>query len=164
LLCFASSICPIKSFLVDCVLPGRDGGAILSAGVDVPQDAVLPALQRPLRDVGLDASAVAAAAAATARSATTTGSAIANNVNVWFCGECSLCGVWVNLWGMQIDVGMTPKITPKVLLLDLMLELMRTYGKVNNGYNNVIIIRRRIIWAFHWHSWINLEYNRWSLA
>ena len=77
---FASSICPIKSRLVDCVLPGRDGGAILSAGEDVPQDAVPLALQRTLRDAGLDVFAVAAAA--TARAATTTGSAIVNDLNV----------------------------------------------------------------------------------
>jgi len=82
LLRFASSIFPIKSRLVDCVLPGRDDGTILSAGEDVPQDAVPLALQRLLRDGGLDASAVAAATAATACAATTTRSAIVDDVDV----------------------------------------------------------------------------------
>ena len=69
-----------------------------------------------------------------------------------FAVECSFCGVGGNCWSMQVNVGMTPKITPKVLLSDLMLELMRTYGKVNNGYDNATIIRRRITWAFQRYS------------
>ena len=78
-----SSICPSRTRLVDCVLPGSDGGAILSG--DVPEDAAVPtALRRALRDAGLDASAVAATAtaAAAARAATTAGSAIVDDVDV----------------------------------------------------------------------------------
>ena len=61
---------------------GSDGGGSVGKAA---ADEVLPALRRPLRNAGLDASAVeaaAAAAAATARASTTEGSTIVDDVNV----------------------------------------------------------------------------------
>jgi hypothetical protein len=37
---------------------------------------------------------------------------------------------------MVVHVGMTPKITPKLLILNMILELMIPYDKVGNGYSN----------------------------
>ena len=69
-----------------------------------------------------------------------------------FAVECRCLGVRVIFLGLKITVGMTAKIKSKVLLLELMLELIKGYGKVNNGHNNATIIRRIITWAFHWYS------------
>ena len=54
------------------------------------------------------------------------------------------CGVGVEFWSMEVNVGMTPTITPKVLFWNMMLELKIVYGNVNNGQGNAIIIRRGI--------------------
>jgi hypothetical protein len=88
--------------------------AIASAG-DAAADAVLPSLRRSLRNSGRDASVVAAAAAAaaaTARAATIEGSAILTMLM----GDFAFCGEKMNFWSMEVNVGMTPKITPQVLL------------------------------------------------
>lgn len=37
---------------------------------------------------------------------------------------------------MVAYVGMTPKITPKLLISNMILELMIPYDKVGNGYGN----------------------------
>ena len=90
---------------------GSDGGGSVGKAA---ADAVPPALQRPLHNARLDTFAVAASAAAaatTARAATIEGSAFFDNVDVFF------CFLWFrsDFWSMQVNVGMTPKITPEVL-------------------------------------------------
>ena len=57
----------------------------------------------------------------------------------------------MKFWNMEINVGMTPTIIPKVLFWDMILELKIVYGNVNYGHSNATIIRRGITSAFKWY-------------
>jgi hypothetical protein len=65
---------------------------------------------------------------------------------------------------MTSNVGMTSTLIPKELLSEPMMELKVVYGKVNNGYSNAYVIKRRITCSFQWYSWIDMEYNCWRVA
>ena len=54
------------------------------------------------------------------------------------------CGVGLEFWSMEVNVGMTPTITPKVLFWNMMLELKIVYGNVNNSQGNATIIKSGI--------------------
>jgi hypothetical protein len=56
--------------------------------------------------------AAAAAAATTVRAATIKGSTIFDDVDVFLCFLCCRS----DFWSMQVNIGMTSKITPEVLL------------------------------------------------
>jgi hypothetical protein len=84
---------------------------------------------------------------------------------VWcFDGLCGVFCVGSNFRCMVMNVGITPKITPKLLIWNMMLELVIVYGKVNNGHGNATTIRHRITRAFEWHLRILMEINTWNVG
>ena len=65
---------------------------------------------------------------------------------------------------MTSNVGMTPKLTPYVLLSEPMLELKEVYGNINNGYNDATIIRCGITCSLQRYSSIHMKMNSWNVA
>ena len=57
----------------------------------------------------------------------------------------------MKFFSMEINIGMTPTIIPKVLFWDMIFELKLVYGNVNNGHGDATIIRRGITLAFKWY-------------
>ena len=64
---------------------------------------------------------------------------------------------------MVAYIGMTPEITPKLLISNMILELMIPYDKVGNGYGNgsinKLVITCYLMWCYHQF----MEFNWWSL-
>jgi hypothetical protein len=65
---------------------------------------------------------------------------------------------------MTSNVGMTPKLTPYVLLSEPMLELKKVYGNINNGYNDATIIRCGITCSLQRYLSIHMKMNSWNVA
>jgi hypothetical protein len=54
----------------------------------------------------------------------------------WLCVDYMISSIGGNFGCIEIYVGMTPKIIPKLLIWNMILELMMTYDEVNNGHRN----------------------------
>ncbi len=77
-------------------------------------------------------------------------------------GSCGAVGR--KFFVMTSNVGMTPKLIPKVLLSEPMLELKEVYGNINNGYNDATIIRCGMTCSLQRYSSIHMELDSWNVA